>query len=962
MKMLSAILLLFFCQCVNAGDIEFLEIQKSKSYFDGSFGFLGYEHLSQTAFERTLSNGEKEIITTSSDLLHGVGRFIIAVRYNQESNAYYIHRTSPFIDHLIDAIKVVDINGDGVTEALIWSNGELLLINLDNMKIINRKLFGSSTNDIEFADANNDGVKDIVFQILQNTYLVNPEDWNDYTSIDLFDESIGGSSTHVGSYTDIAIGNIDADEQNEIVIAGSGIVFEITPDNNIVFDWVLPVSSNNSRIIEITDLNDDGINEIITGDHEAVTSYISGIVRIFDGVNKTLLQTIDATTTNPAGDVYNMNISSILISDVNGDDIPEIVMGGRSTNVTAYSLENNEIISIYESAIGGSSGIVIGNLDGGSKKEIFFGAGWNSSGPNNFQVHDLDSGDLKWSSDEVNGGYIFAGIDDDTESVVAVSRNRENTNHLPGYVHELDDKLENTKWQSDIDQIFDDSIFSRTGHNAALLVNVDEDSSMELILSSSRSFQSTYIHIFDMESKLVQKDIVVPELFESSSPLSRTISSVTTLDFNKDGHIDIAFGTKKLSSYDGNTEFFVYDIFNDEFIFSYAIDHEGWAGANDIDYYDYNSDGFEDIVFASYWIYFIDGKTHEVTRSVYNDYTNLEVVVDDGVQYLLAGNLTGDLVMVHDGDLNEDLIGNACVDGEYHNQLDGIKQFSVDDEHHPYLLFYCADNIGIFDLRNYRRIWKTESKQSRYGPVNDFAIKKNGNFFDIYSGGDISIVHYKDGDLDEDGIGNIQDLDDDSDGYEDLIDDYPLDSTQWDNDPDNDGIPNESDDDDDGDGVVDTEDAFPLDPDESADTDGDGVGNNADTDDDGDGVADTEDTFPLDADESVDTDGDGLGNNADTDDDGDGVVDTEDAFPLDPEESVDTDGDGLGNNADTDDDDDGVADTEDAFPLDPSRSAESSISSGSGGGSIGCVLLFLLLLTRQTAIGAYITKVNIVLK
>ena len=211
-------------------------------------------------------------------------------------------------------------------------------------------------------------------------------------------------------------------------------------------------------------------------------------------------------------------------------------------------------------------------------------------------------------------------------------------------------------------------------------------------------------------------------------------------------------------------------------------------------------------------------------------------------------------------------------------------------------------------------------------------------------------------DTDADGIGDRADTDDDGDGIDDDVDEYPLDT-------DNDGTDNRADLDDDGDGIEDAQDAFPLDSAESGDFDGDGIGDNADTDDDNDGVSDVNDALPFDAtessdedgdgvgdnsdvfvsdpDESVDTDGDGQGNNADTDDDNDGTPDATDAFPLDSQETADTDadgvgdnsdafpqnraewtdtdGDGVGNNADTDDDNDGYTDAADSYPLDANR-------------------------------------------
>lgn len=133
---------------------------------------------------------------------------------------------------------------------------------------------------------------------------------------------------------------------------------------------------------------------------------------------------------------------------------------------------------------------------------------------------------------------------------------------------------------------------------------------------------------------------------------------------------------------------------------------------------------------------------------------------------------------------------------------------------------------------------------------------------------------------------------------------------------DQDGLMNSEDADDDGDGVDDVDDVNPLDGCVSIDTDGDGLADSLhpsgpdavgcdadayvlDSDDDGDGYADLIDAFPLDGSEWSDIDGDGIGDNADSDADGDLVPDGEDAFPLDPSESSDADQDGVGDNSDS---------------------------------------------------------------
>ena len=111
-------------------------------------------------------------------------------------------------------------------------------------------------------------------------------------------------------------------------------------------------------------------------------------------------------------------------------------------------------------------------------------------------------------------------------------------------------------------------------------------------------------------------------------------------------------------------------------------------------------------------------------------------------------------------------------------------------------------------------------------------------------------ISTKSNDWDQDGCEDtIEDSDDDNDGFSDAEDHLPLDPTEW-LDTDGDGIGDNADTDDDGDGIPDTEeielgldplvadydndgyndsiDAFPKDPTEWLDTDGDGKGDNSD--------------------------------------------------------------------------------------------------------------------------------------
>lgn len=163
-------------------------------------------------------------------------------------------------------------------------------------------------------------------------------------------------------------------------------------------------------------------------------------------------------------------------------------------------------------------------------------------------------------------------------------------------------------------------------------------------------------------------------------------------------------------------------------------------------------------------------------------------------------------------------------------------------------------------------------------------------------------------DNDQDGIGDLCDLDNDNDGIANNVDNCPFVYNPNQENYDGDAFGDLCDTDNDNDGYENIDDAFPFDASEWLDTDQDEIGDNQDLDDDNDGFEDIEDSFPLDPNEWFDNDQDGIGDNQDLDDDNDDYEDVNDVFPFDEFEWLDTDQDGIGNNADLDDDNDGYFD------------------------------------------------------
>ena len=189
------------------------------------------------------------------------------------------------------------------------------------------------------------------------------------------------------------------------------------------------------------------------------------------------------------------------------------------------------------------------------------------------------------------------------------------------------------------------------------------------------------------------------------------------------------------------------------------------------------------------------------------------------------------------------------------------------------------------------------------------------------------------GDTDQDGAGNVCDMDDDDDGLADGLDNCPLVANPSQADGDGDGIGNACDGDLDGDGFSNELDNCPAASNQDqTDTDQDGLGDECDTDDDGDGLQDADDNCPAVQNPGQDDlDGDGIGDGCDSDLDGDGVENTGDNCPIDANLGQDdTDGDSLGDVCDPDADNDTVANASDNCPLVANSNQSDSDNDGAG--------------------------------
>ncbi|KZX77265.1 thrombospondin, partial [Alcanivorax sp. HI0013] len=172
-----------------------------------------------------------------------------------------------------------------------------------------------------------------------------------------------------------------------------------------------------------------------------------------------------------------------------------------------------------------------------------------------------------------------------------------------------------------------------------------------------------------------------------------------------------------------------------------------------------------------------------------------------------------------------------------------------------------------------------------------------------------TIFNPEQGDVDNDGIGDVCDDDADGDGIDNNNDNCVYTPNNDQVDTDTDGIGDACEDDRDGDTILDPNDNCLNTPNtDQADQDLDGIGDVCDDDRDGDGIPNDTDNCPFTANaDQADSDGNGIGDVCDggggdpTDTDGDGIPDVNDNCPMIPNaDQADADGDGKGDVCDDD--------------------------------------------------------------
>lgn len=717
----------------------------------------------------------------------------LVVRPHPGDGRYEVVFASPPSSSNVSRIEVHRVGGEPRVFVGL-EDGTLQVYDGASLKLL--RTLGVASEGIRsilFGDADGDGSPELVVGTEAALHFLDPETW-----------AVEGFVPR--GAVDAALGNVDADPWLELVLA-NGQVLQYD-GVGVVTEWDFGTIAAGARLA-LSDLDADGLLEI-------VSARSWDFVDVFDADRKALKYQIPSE----------LDIDALLVADVDRDGRDEILYGdGQWGAIRVYDGATGARLWQLRNPEHGTTRIAVADLDGDGRLELAWGAGWTSTGPDHFYVHEIPSLVREFESTDVVGPFeavAMGDVDDDgAEEIVAISWEGD-SGYRDGVVHVFDATTFALEWQSGT-TLFGG--FTLVGIRDVAIGDVDQDGSTEIVIGADRLYDGV-IYVLDGKSHALERQTV----YDDGSPMS----VVELVDLDADGDLEILAGNDV--AHTGSPGTFVWEIEAR----SGGVDWKspslsaGFGGIRALEAADLDGGGKAEIVVASDEVLVVDGETRLIARSGVRDPRSLAIadLDEDGRREIWVGSEDGLLRRLDPPTLavvDEVRVCPGPVDGLVAGRtaaLVGTLQFA------------CDDTLGVYGALEHAVIWRSLPIGRRTGLGDNLRVADRGGRMFLLAGIQTGVVAF------ESVAQSTADLD--------------------------------------GDGVFDFRDACPAvsDPDQR-DTDGDGVGDacNEAYDRDGDDWADARDVCPAVANPGqADADGDGVGDacNDALDSDGDEWADAAD--------------------------------------------------------------------------------------
>lgn len=210
----------------------------------------------------------------------------------------------------------------------------------------------------------------------------------DAYSTRVYDLDSGVEEGNFGGYGcgDLAVGELDGTPGSEIVVAAgeSGWVLDAVT-GNLEWDHALGFGDD----VELADFDGDGRDEVVAG-------FAWSGIQVWRGDTHGFLW-----------EQVVFNLATLIGADVDGDGQPELVYGDAQWgSVTALEGMTGEPVGSVANPEHGVTAIAVGDVEAGGVPELFFGAGFTSSGADHLYAVDTGTWSIEWQSADLVGPFL----------------------------------------------------------------------------------------------------------------------------------------------------------------------------------------------------------------------------------------------------------------------------------------------------------------------------------------------------------------------------------------------------------------------------------------------------------------------------------------------------------------------------------------------------------------------------